>query len=374
MSLAAKPENAVGIDLAGLGDLASMLDAPTHATGEPTCIDLAVIHEDERNSRTADNPGFRAESIQELAASIKRKGIKSPISLRPHPSIPGHFVINHGHRRFRAAKVAGLMLIPAFIDPNFDDVDQVIENVQRENLTAREIIDFIGRKLSEGMTQADVAGLLGKSRAWVSQHVRMLSLPEAVAEAVVTGKVQDVTLANELASAHREAPAAVEALLTQANEKPTRSTVKKIRTAAKQTKPSPLREPSHEALASVKAELEPRCDKDAQARAEQVDPVLRQPGVDALCRLLKIAEQYTGQSKRVADFLLAWWNANSCGGFDLTDLWNVDHEIADDMMLVLSFIRRTKVYPDTISATIHAAFKSLVAVRRPQLVDSETIR
>lgn len=370
MSLAAKPGAAAGIDLAGLGDLASMLDAPMHTAGEPTYFDLAVIHEDEENSRTADNPGFSAESIHELATSIKKKGIKSPISLRPHPTMPGHFVINHGHRRFRAAEVAGLMQVPAFVDPDFDDIDQVIENVQRENLTAREIADFIGRKLSEGMTQADVAGMLGKSKAWVSQHVRMLSLPDPVAQAVVTGKVQDVTLAYELASAHRDAPAAVEALLTNIDAKPTRTAVKNIRREAKEAKPVPLRKPDPEAMASAKAELQRRRDRDAQVRLEQADPTLRQEGVDALWRLIKIAEQYTGQSKRVADFLLAWWNATSCGGFDLTDLWSVDHEIADDMMRVLSLIRQTRAYPDALSPTVHAAFKSLVTSRRPNLVDN----
>nr|WP_254926322.1 hypothetical protein [Bordetella genomosp. 11] len=97
---------------------------------------------------------------------------------------------------------------------------------------------------------------------------------------------------------------------------------------------------------------------------------MRQEGVDALWRLIKIAEQYTGQSKRVADFLLAWWNATSCGGFDLTDLWGVDHEIADDMMRVLFLIRQTRAYPDALSPTVHAAFKSLVTSRRPNLVDN----
>ncbi|OZI26011.1 hypothetical protein CAL26_01240 [Bordetella genomosp. 9] len=369
MSLDAKPEGAAGIDLAGLGDLASMLDAPMHTAGEATYFDLAVIHEDEGNSRTADNPGFSAESINELATSIAKKGIKSPISLRPHPTMPGRFVINHGHRRFRAAGVAGLTQVPAFVDADFDDIDQVIENVQRENLTAREIADFIGRKLSEGMAQADVAGMLGKSRAWVSQHVRMLSLPDPVAHAVVTGKVQDVTLANELASAHREAPAAVEALLTKTDTKPTRSTVKEIRRDAKVAKPSPMRKPNREAMASAKAELQRRRNRDALTHSEPADLSLHREGVDALWRLIKIANQYTGQSKRVADFLLAWWNATSCGGFDLTDLWSVDREIADDMMRVLSLIRQTKAYPGTLSPTIHAAFKSLVTSRRPHLVD-----
>ncbi len=200
MSLAAKQGDAGGLDLAGLGDLAAMLDGAPLQAREPGMYDISRIHEDERNSRSEENPGYSAESIGELAESFKRRerqgkrGIKSPLSLRPHPTIPGDFVINHGHRRFRGAKVAGLTSVPGFEDPDFDDVDQVIENVQRENLTSREIADFIGGKLSAGWSQADLARELGKSRAWVSHHAGLLTLPEPVAEAVAAGKVTDVTL------------------------------------------------------------------------------------------------------------------------------------------------------------------------------------
>ena len=54
----------------------------------------------------------------------------------------------------------------------------------------------------------------------------------------------------------------------------------------------------------------------------------------ALDRLIAIAQGHTGQSKCVADFLLAWWNSASCGGFDLTILWGVDSAIAKDMAVV----------------------------------------
>jgi hypothetical protein len=68
----------------------------------------------------------------------------------------------------------------------------------------------------------------------------------------------------------------------------------------------------------------------------------------ALERLLAIAKSDTGQSRRVANFLLAWWNAGRDGGFDFTDLWNVDAAIADDMMTVIGFIRRRHSYPDSL--------------------------
>jgi hypothetical protein len=67
---------------------------------------------------------------------------------------------------------------------------------------------------------------------------------------------------------------------------------------------------------------------------------------EALERLIKIAKSDTGQSRLVADFLLAWWNASRDGGFDLTHLWNVDRAISDDMCAVFKLIARTWAYPD----------------------------
>ena len=68
----------------------------------------------------------------------------------------------------------------------------------------------------------------------------------------------------------------------------------------------------------------------------------------ALERLIAIAQGDTGQSRRVADFLLAWWNSASCGGFDLTILWGVDSAIAKDMAVVFSCLARVHHYPDTL--------------------------
>lgn len=88
---------------------------------------------------------------------------------------------------------------------------------------------------------------------------------------------------------------------------------------------------------------------------------------EALNRLLAAAQKDTGQSRRVADFLLAWWNADSCGGFDLTDLWAVDEEIAEDMVTVFAYVARANKYPDVIGYA--AQFKSIVRSWRPELKD-----
>jgi len=68
----------------------------------------------------------------------------------------------------------------------------------------------------------------------------------------------------------------------------------------------------------------------------------------ALERLIKIAEADTGQSRRTAEFLLSWWNAENCGGFDMTTLWGVDAKIAADMVMVFAFIAGCHCYPDDL--------------------------
>lgn len=68
--------------------------------------------------------------------------------------------------------------------------------------------------------------------------------------------------------------------------------------------------------------------------------------VEALKRLIAVAHTDTGQGRRVADFLLAWWNADSFGGFDFTHTWNVDASIWHDMLAVTILLGNLRSYPD----------------------------
>jgi hypothetical protein len=88
----------------------------------------------------------------------------------------------------------------------------------------------------------------------------------------------------------------------------------------------------------------------------------------ALTRLLQIASGDTGQSRRCADFLLAWWNAGQCGGFDLTSLWGLDDSICNDMHVVFGYIARAQHYPDTLG--LGPEFEAVVRMWRPELVES----
>ncbi|WP_105385210.1 DUF7673 family protein [Neorhizobium alkalisoli] len=88
----------------------------------------------------------------------------------------------------------------------------------------------------------------------------------------------------------------------------------------------------------------------------------------ALEKLLNVAHEDTGQGRRVANFILAWWNAEAHGGFDLTDLGNVDPHIGEDMATIFTFLAREEdvVYPDDYRSEI----EQIIGRWRPQAVTS----
>lgn len=225
-----KPQTS-GLGLDSMGDLSALLDAPAAPAngGGPVHLDMNLIDEDPRQPRTEDNPGFSDVSLEELAASIALRGVKTPISVRDNHEAPGRFIINHGARRFRGSKRAGKTAIPAFIDNDYNEADQVVENLQRNELTAREIADFIGRELAQGMKKGEIAKAISKSAAFVSQHVTLLDLPDPIAEAFNSGRASDVTVVNELVTAFKKKPQEVSSWLGDENQEITRGSVKLLR-------------------------------------------------------------------------------------------------------------------------------------------------
>lgn len=217
------------------GDLASLLaGAPKKGpevvnTGLPLELDMDLIDEDPNQPRTKDNPGFSEESIAELGATIKARGIKTPISVRDNPDKPGRLLINHGARRYRGNKWAGNRTIRGFKDNDYLEADQVVENLQRNDLTAREIADYIGRELAKGMKKSDIAAGIGKSASFITQHVALLDLPDPIAAVFNEGRCRDVTVINELVTAHKKKPAEVTEWLADESQEITRGSVKLLR-------------------------------------------------------------------------------------------------------------------------------------------------
>ena len=166
------------------------LAAPIGATE----IDITLISEDIHQPRKE----FNQETLRELTETIKLRGVKSPISVRPNPDKPGTYIINHDARRYRASINAGLTKIPAFIDTDYSEADQVIENLQRDDLTSREIADFIGRQLAGGKTKSEIARLIGKTNPYITMHASLLDLPDPLGEVYRSGRCTDVTALYDL--------------------------------------------------------------------------------------------------------------------------------------------------------------------------------
>jgi ParB family chromosome partitioning protein len=167
---------------------------------------LDLIDEDPHQPRHQYDP----ETLQELADSIKAEGdVLQPVSLRPHPDVPGRYIINFGHRRCRAARMAGLVDVPYFIAHKVSSFAQVIENEQREGLTAMELAMFIRDRMAEGLEQQEIARRLGKSKSYVSKAASLIEAPVVVIDAYRTGKLHSVNEAYELRNLHREHPEAV---------------------------------------------------------------------------------------------------------------------------------------------------------------------
>jgi ParB family chromosome partitioning protein len=202
---------------------------PRTVIAEPSEVALDLIDQDPQQPRSESNPGFSASSLAELAASIRLRQVRTPISLRDDPMSPGRFIINHGARRFRASRLAGKTTIPAFIDNGYNEVDQVVENLQRNELTAREIADYIGRELAKGMKKGQIATAISKSPAYVTQHAALLDLPEPIATAFAAGRVKDVTVINELVTIHKKWPRDVVTWLARESQEVTRSSIKFLR-------------------------------------------------------------------------------------------------------------------------------------------------
>lgn len=179
----------------GLGEIFgdnidSVLDEISKGTsdvkGDKLLIDVSEIRPNPYQPRKL----FDEEALKDLSASIKEKGVFTPILVRK--SLKGYELIA-GERRLKASKMAGLKEIPAMV-VDFDDANMMevslLENVQRENLTPieeAEAYDNIIKRLN--YTQDELSKKVGKSRAYITNSLRILKLPTRVRTYVNDGKL-----------------------------------------------------------------------------------------------------------------------------------------------------------------------------------------
>ena len=136
---------------------------------------------------------FDADDLNDLAGSIRSKGIIQPLVVRAHPVKAGEYQIVAGERRWRASQLAQLHELPIVVR-EFSDLDvleiAIIENIQRADLNPIE--EAIGyRQLMDkfGHTQEQMAEALGKSRPHIANVLRLLALPEDVQALVISGSL-----------------------------------------------------------------------------------------------------------------------------------------------------------------------------------------
>ncbi|MEL6609954.1 MAG: ParB/RepB/Spo0J family partition protein [Pseudomonadota bacterium] len=190
----------------GLGRGLSALMADVDTAAEVASAPVASAREDlipiERIHPNPDQPRrtFTQSDLDDLAASIREKGVIQPLIVRAHPSKDGEYEIVAGERRWRASQLAKLHELPvvvrAFSDTEVLEV-AIIENIQRADLNpVEEALGFQSLMQRFGRTQEQMAEALGKSRPYIANALRLLNLPS---------DVQDMLAKGDLSAGHARA-------------------------------------------------------------------------------------------------------------------------------------------------------------------------
>ena len=169
-------------------DFDSFEDSIMENAKESDIIEISLS--DIRPNPYQPRKSFDEEALKELANSIKNYGVFQPIIVKK--SIKGYDLVA-GERRLRASKIAGLATIPAIVK-DFSDEEMreiaLLENLQRENLTAIELAwAYKGIIDSLHITQDELANKLGKSRSSITNILGLLNLPSSVQNMVLEGKL-----------------------------------------------------------------------------------------------------------------------------------------------------------------------------------------
>ena len=162
------------------------IEAKSKPMSEMTEVAISDIIPNPTQPRTE----FDEEALVELSDSIKQLGLIQPITVKRDGD---KYIIISGERRWRAAEMAGLKALPAYIR-EVDDTTlhamALVENIQREDLNAIEISLGMQRLVEEcGLTQEALAERLGKKRSTVANYLRLLNLPEEIQFAIKSGVI-----------------------------------------------------------------------------------------------------------------------------------------------------------------------------------------
>ena len=173
----------------GLGRGLSSLIGDSEVKENKTTILISSIIRNKYQPRKK----FEKESLEELTSSIKERGIIQPIIVRKSDDIVDKFEIIAGERRWQAAQKAGLHKVPVVVieADNLKSLEfAIVENVQRKDLNPIEEAEGYKRLIDDfNYDQEKVAKFIGKSRAHISNCLRLLSLPQKIIEYIIEEKI-----------------------------------------------------------------------------------------------------------------------------------------------------------------------------------------
>ncbi len=177
----------------GLGALLPAKSKDRHAAASKAAgdavvrIPIAAIDPNPSQPRSE----FDEDSLKELAQSIRAEGLLQPVLVQPNGS---RYSLIVGERRWRAAELAGLSAVPAIVrelEPNKILEAALVENIQREDLNPLEIAAALAQMIRElGLSHEELAARTGKSRTNITNHLRLLNLPDEIQDMLRRGSLQ----------------------------------------------------------------------------------------------------------------------------------------------------------------------------------------
>jgi ParB family transcriptional regulator, chromosome partitioning protein len=212
-----------------------VLGSPPVADGKPFLVKLENIRPDPDQPRTEK----KEEDIADLAENISERGVKLPISIRSDAANPGKWIINDGEMRYLASVRAGKSDIPAVVDEDFDDFDQVNANEKRYRLSAMDLALFIKSKIDQGVRKNEIAKRLGKSSSVIAEYLALIDCPELILLLYKTRRLTSIRTIYELRQLHDKFPEQVDEYLVDVEGEVERKDVAALATRLKNPGTSP---------------------------------------------------------------------------------------------------------------------------------------
>lgn len=186
------------LDLSSLSDISALIRGQDTGNGIRK-VKVDAIQPDPNQPRKA----FDEDALAELAESIQSVGIIQPPVVRTHD---GGYRLISGERRWRAARQLGWEMIEVIVRDDLNARAQLIENIQREALSAWEIYRVIAGELEAGAKQVDLASAFGKSKAWIAAYAAVAKMSSSFVTLLRENRVSGITALQYLYRLHEDRP------------------------------------------------------------------------------------------------------------------------------------------------------------------------